>query len=74
MNSKEYVLNHNFGYGTGKLDATLNKLELRNIQDVNFYINWSIKELFVANVTEDNIITFFEDNSKAQILIEKIEV
>ena len=74
MDSKGYVLNHDFGYGKGDLDSILNKLELRNMEDVKFYVNWSMKEIFLANVTNDNIITIFDDNSKVQILIEKVAV
>ena len=73
MDSKNYILNHDFGYGKGDLTCALNKLELRTLEDVKFYVNWSMKEIFVANVTNNNIITFYDDNSKTQILIEKVE-
>ena len=73
MNSRDYILNHDFGYGREPMIAQPIKLQLRNVEDVKFYINWTMKEIFVADVTNDNIITFYEDNSKAQILIEKVE-
>ena len=38
MNSKEYVLNHDFGYGREPELKELNKLELRNIEDVKVYV------------------------------------
>ena len=50
MDSKDYVLNHDFGYGKGDLACIINKLELRNIEDIKFYVNWSIKEIFIRSM------------------------
>ncbi|MBQ4558159.1 MAG: hypothetical protein IJA61_02140 [Clostridia bacterium] len=71
MNSNDYVLNHDFGYGRVPEVLKLNKLELRNVEDLKFYVNWSIRELFSAVVDDKNIINFVEDGSKVQIIIEE---
>lgn len=39
MNSKEYVLNHNFKLGKDPDGKELNKLTLRNIDDLKIYLN-----------------------------------
>ena len=72
MNSKDYVLKHDFGYGREPELINLNKLELRNLEDVKVYVNWSIREAFSARVDDNNLIVFLEDDSKVQIKIEEI--
>ncbi len=39
MESKEYILSHDFGYGK---EQEIAKLELRNIEDVKIYVDWII--------------------------------
>jgi len=38
MDSNEYVLKHDFGYGREPELKELNKLELKNIEDVKVYV------------------------------------
>lgn len=73
MNSKDYVLKHDFGYGRDLEIGNLNKLELRNIDDLEIYIAWSIRNIFSAEFDDNNLLTF-ENNSKIQIKIEQIKV
>ena len=72
MTSKDYVLKHDFGYGREPELENLIKLELRNYEDIKVYVEWTIREVFSADVDSNNIITFWEDKTKAQITIEKI--
>lgn len=47
MNSEEYVLGHDFGYGREPELDELIKLELRNLEDVKVYVLDSIQNAFV---------------------------
>ena len=47
MDSKEYVLNHDFGYGREPEVDELFKLELRNLEDVKVYVLDSIQNAYV---------------------------
>ena len=47
MDSKEYVLNHDFGYGREPELDELIKLELRNIEDVKVYIADALENAFI---------------------------
>ena len=47
MNSKEYVLNHDFGYGREPELDILFKLELRNPEDVKIYVLDAIKNAYI---------------------------
>lgn len=70
-NSEEYVLNHQFGYGKFKEKIKLNKLKLRNIDDLCVYVNDSVINAFDASY-QNNVIQFYLDNSKCKIIIENI--
>ena len=72
MTSKDYVLKQDFGYCREPELENLIKLELRNYEDVKVYVEWTIREVFSADVNSKNVITFWGDNKKAQITIEKI--
>lgn len=72
MDSYNYITQHDFGYGKETEIINLNKLELRNLKDLETYINWSLKELFFANIDNKNIITFFNNKSKIKINIKLI--
>ena len=72
MTSKDYVLKHDFGYCREPELENLIKLELRNYEDIKVYVEWTIREVFSADVDINNVITFWEDKTKAQITIEKI--
>lgn len=69
--SKEYVLNHQYGYGQEEEKEKLNKLRLRNIEDLIVYVNDAIINTFNATY-ENSIIIFNTDNSKFRIIIEDI--
>lgn len=71
MTSKDYVLKHDYGYGKEPEQEILNKLNLRNFDDLNVYVNELINSMFVAKV-DDGIIEFFTNNSKTKVIIEKI--
>ena len=47
MDSKEYVLNHDFGYGREPELDKLFKLELRNLEDVKIYVLDAIKNAYI---------------------------
>ena len=47
MDSKEYVLNHDFGYGREPELDELFKLELRNLEDVKLYVFDAIKNAYI---------------------------
>jgi len=47
MNSKEYVLNHDFGYGREPELDELIKLELRSIEDVKVYVADALENAFI---------------------------
>ena len=71
MNSNDYVLNHNFGYDNDDCEK-INKIELRNIEDLKVYVKLNIQTLLFANL-KDNVVTFFDDFSKEKYFIEEIE-
>lgn len=70
MNSNDYVLNHDFGYGREPELEELIKLKLRNFEDLKVYINNIITTQFVATV-KNNTVTF-RDGQKTQVFIERI--
>ena len=72
MDSVDYVLNHNFGYGREPEIENLIKLDLRNFEDVKAYIEWTIREVFSADVDKQNIVCFWNNNKKVQVIIEKL--
>ena len=47
MESEEYVSSHDFGYGREPELDKLIKLELRNIDDVKFYVLDVIKNAYI---------------------------
>ena len=55
---KDYILDHD--WGSYEHNETINKLLLRNKQDFNKYFNKILKEIFVANISNDNKITFLD--------------
>lgn len=69
--SKEYVLNHQYGYGQEEEKEKLNKLTLRNIEDLLVYVNDCVIHTFNATF-ENSIIIFNTDNSKYRLIIEDI--
>ena len=70
QSSKEYVLNHDYGYGQEEEKVELNKLNLRNIEDLKVYVDDAIQNAFVAKY-QNNIIEF-KDKEKCKIVIERI--
>lgn len=67
----EYVLNHDYGYGKEPEQEELNKLELRNIEDLKVYVKDIMKNTFNASVRK-NTLTFLDDMSKTEVVIERI--
>ena len=47
MDSNEYVLKHDFGYGREPELDELIKLELRNIEDVKVYVADALENAFI---------------------------
>ncbi|MBE5755478.1 MAG: hypothetical protein E7341_02200 [Clostridiales bacterium] len=47
MDSKDYVRNHDFGYGREPELDVLFKLELRNVEDVKIYVLDAIKNAYI---------------------------
>ena len=74
MKSSDYVLKHNFGYGQEPEvpNEKLNKLKLRNYEDVKFYVGWSLREIFHAKITKFNIVKFYDSKIKTKVVIEDI--
>lgn len=70
MSSKDYVLNHNYGYGQAEEPVDLYKINLRNIDDLKVYIVDAIGNAFFAKY-QNNVIEF-ADNVKCKIMIERI--
>lgn len=70
MNSNDYVLKHDFGYGNNPEVQNLDKLELRNIEDTNIYIVNGIEEIFTNNLLSPLIIKIAEEYFK--VFIEQI--
>lgn len=71
MNSKQYVLGHDFGYCNEEEREQLNKLKLRNIDDLKIYINDLIPNIFEAHFEKD-IIKFNQEKNKAKLIIKQI--
>lgn len=67
--SEKYVINHRYGYGGKNLKKELNKLELRNVNDLLVYIDGVIDNAFDAEY-KDKTLRFYIDNSKCKIVIE----
>ena len=59
MNSKDYVLNHNYGYGDDYTE--INKLELRNYDDLIVYLKDILSTAFVAKL--DGFVLKFDDKT-----------
>ena len=70
MDSKEYVLNHDFGYGREPELDELKKLELRNIEDLIVYVDESLDNAFIDY--QHNIISFLKDNVKVKVEVEEM--
>lgn len=64
-----YVLEHDFGYGRENEPKNLNKLKLRNIDDLKTYLN-AVVECSYLKQMKNNIIVF--TNSKVAIEIEML--
>ena len=52
----EYVLNHDYGYGREKEIEQLNKLLLRNLQDLDTYV-MDIIDNYMENSNEGKVFT-----------------
>lgn len=68
--SRDYVLNHQYGYGLNKEKRNLNKLNLRSIEDLRVYVNDVVGSSFNASYI-NNILRFDLDNSEFELVIEE---
>ncbi len=68
-----YVKNHNFGYGNciGDEDSIINKLELRNVSDLKFYIKDIIETQLVDASVKYNKVTI-PNTASVKLFIELI--
>lgn len=64
----KYVLQHDFGYGVDS--QNINKLCLRDIEDLKCYVNSLIRSTYVG--TYDEGVLSFDDQCKVKITIEKL--
>ena len=55
MTSKEYIYSHDFGYGKISEFENLNKINLRNIDDLKLYVFDILSKNFDAIVKKDDI-------------------
>lgn len=71
---KNYVLEHNFGYGQSidDKDSVINKLNLKNIFDLKTYIKYVIEEQFINVKVENNLVAKIPNEPKTKIVIEII--
>ena len=69
--SKDYVLNHDYGYGQKEEKEELNKLKLRNVNDLNVYVDEAVINAFNATY-KDKVLQFKNDKSKCKIIVETI--
>ncbi len=68
MNSEKYVLDHDFGYGKNINPKCLNKLFLRNIEDLKVYV----KDIIYKNIIENKNLS--AKNITNLIVIEKVNI
>lgn len=69
-NSRDYVLNHQYGYGLEKEKRELNKLKLRIFEDLKVYLEDILENAFNATY-KNNILEFNIDKSKFEIIFEQ---
>ncbi len=67
-NSRNYVLNHQYGYGKNCCD--INKLLLRNLEDLEVYLADVVDSAFYAKY-QNKTIKFNVDKSKFKLVIKK---
>lgn len=67
MNIRNYVLNHDYGYGREPELKNLYKLNLRNIDDLRVYINDILNNAFINY--QDNSLSL--NNIIINIIIEE---
>lgn len=71
QSSRDYVLNHQFGYGQEEEKEELNKLELRNIDDLKVYVDDAVVNAFNATY-KDKVLQFNTDKSKCKIIVKVV--
>ena len=64
--SQGYVINHDFGYG--KDSKNINKIMLRNLEDLNVYIEDNLKHTLNAEVN-GKVIKFSDESLEVKIEI-----
>ncbi len=68
--SRDYVLNHQYGYGLDKEKRSLNKLNLRSLEDLRVYVADLVCSNFNASYI-NNILRFDLDDSEFELVIEE---
>lgn len=71
VNSKDYVLNHNYGYGKESEQVKIKKLTLRSVEDLKVYVDDVIENAFVATY-DKGVIEFKLDKQKIKVEIENL--
>lgn len=69
MNSKKYIVSHDFGYGKIPEQTFINKLKLRNLNDIKYYIQDILYNAFDCK-TNNTAIEI--NNDIKQIIIERV--
>ena len=65
----KYVLNHDFGYGRNL--ETINKLKLRDVDDLRVYITNVVPAILVASYSK-GLVHFLDDGKDVKLEIVKI--
>ena len=71
MIREKHVLNHDFGFGKEIELTCLEKLKLRNLNDLEVYINKLFLTLYLGKVSKNTIYFSDKTNLPVQIIIEK---
>ena len=70
MESKEYVLNHDFGYGWENKVKEINKIKLRKFEDLKIYLDDVLENCFINY--EQGSFRLTEKNIKMKIEFEEL--
>ncbi len=70
MNSKAYISNHDFGLQEEHSLVGLNRISLRNIQDLHLYLKSAFELMYDAQLRR-NILTF-KQGSRYRIILKKV--
>lgn len=71
MNDNDYVLKHDYGYGQEQESKELNKLTLRNYNDLKVYLEDNLPYLYNADVVGRRV-KFNDSDETFEVVIEVI--